>query len=87
MAEHGGAGTKYAHEGCRCDLCREANRLRVQRRRRERKPEDYKGKHGTASVYGNWNCRCEPCSEAHKAACKRQAAERKKRAIDSASTK
>ncbi|MHB9004435.1 MAG: hypothetical protein ACYC6C_10295 [Coriobacteriia bacterium] len=77
MADHGGAGTKYAHEGCRCDLCREAHRARIARRRAERDVSKYEGPHGVPSTYKNWRCRCEPCKAAWSVEMKRQFAARK----------
>lgn len=77
MADHGGAGTKYAYEGCRCAECTAANTARATRRRRERRPEDYRGEHGTKSAYSNWNCRCPDCTAANSVASREYALRRK----------
>jgi len=55
---HGTSG-RYA-EGCRCDVCTNANTERTQRgkaARTERKPEVH-----NASTYVNWGCRCDDCT-------------------------
>jgi len=80
---HGGAGTTYVHYGCRCDVCREANRSRNARRRAERvaAPKDPNDKrHGTPSFYANHGCRCDRCKSAWKTECKRIYDQRKARA-------
>lgn len=65
--KHGGAGTAYSHYGCRCEECKEANRIRVAKRKKQRyletkDPND--PRHGSSSFYSNHGCRCEKCSEA-----------------------
>lgn len=57
-------GTPSAYnKGCRCDECKEANRLRcaksaAKRRARSDVP------HGTVTGYRNWACRCDLCKAA-----------------------
>jgi hypothetical protein len=69
---HGGTGTGYAHHGCRCDDCTDANTERVARRAAERRGESPPPEsHGKAATYRNWGCRCDRCSAA--AAADRQA--------------
>jgi len=65
--KHGGAGTAYAHYGCRCEECTEANRKRVARRRAERTAapkDDNDPRHGSYSFYSNHGCRCDKCRSA-----------------------
>lgn len=81
--KHGGAGTAYVYNKCRCDECREANRIRVARRRNERRaepkaPDD--PRHGKSTFYSNHGCRCEKCTAAWSAECKRYADKRKENA-------
>lgn len=73
--DHGGSGRRY-EDGCRCPVCTEAHRVRITRRRNERRagrvlvdgrlvawqaPE-----HGRRSTYSNWGCRCVLCALAWK---------------------
>lgn len=59
------SGTCYSHHGCRCDICKAANALRCDRRRKQRDPSKAPAdSHGRKSTYSNWNCRCEPCTAA-----------------------
>ena len=58
----------YNHYKCRCDECRDANRL-VQRATvadlRARLADEFDNlPHGDVSTYDNWGCRCVPCAEA-----------------------
>lgn len=58
--------------GCRCQLCVEANNARIagMRKRREQETKDPNDpRHGKRSFYVNHGCRCEKCTEAHKLAC------------------
>jgi hypothetical protein len=66
-APHGLNG--YTHYGCRCGVCREANRTRHAKNRENRKARLATADvpHGSASTYGNWGCRCEPCRDAWRA--------------------
>lgn len=68
---HGTAG-RYRAGGCRCDLCREANRLARRKAREERYAERIKvgGRwfhpkvgllHATAWAYQEHGCRCDAC--------------------------
>lgn len=78
MAEHGGTGSRY-EQGCRCDVCTDAHRTRVRKRRyaRMENREVVDGRlvavdapsHGKASTYKNWGCRCAPCTDAHTVMC------------------
>jgi hypothetical protein len=65
VPEHG-THARYL-SGCRCEDCREANRVRCleYRRRAAADPAiaDRAG-HGRASTYKNLGCRCTPCREA-----------------------
>lgn len=56
-----GTAVEYDHFGCRCDVCRIANRKRCYRVKEDMKsrPEDIP--HGTMTGYWNWECRCAPC--------------------------
>ena len=66
---HGGSGYRYV-KGCRCNVCRAANRVRVKRRRAERYAQTAQEglppsvRHGTCSAHTNWGCRCVACVEA-----------------------
>lgn len=59
-----GTRNRYAG-GCRCDLCRDANRLYAKEmsdRRRGRLAEMFDQlPHGSANTYRNWGCRCDAC--------------------------
>lgn len=64
-------GTYPSYEqGCRCEGCRDANRIRGTRQNRKRYQRVKESglpahiPHG-ASAYVNWGCRCEVCSAAH----------------------
>lgn len=76
---HGNAATYRA--GCRCDDCREANRVRsvAERARRAARSRD-EVPHGTAGGYSNWGCRCERCTAANSAKCAAAYGRRKKAA-------
>lgn len=76
MAElrHGTPGAY--NKGCKCDLCRECNRLRMKARRdyirSRRKLIDGRWTttisivvHGTTNAYENWQCRCLRCFQRH----------------------
>jgi predicted transcriptional regulator len=66
-------GTSTYRRGCRCEVCKEGNRLRASKNARERRKRLQAGvanfEHG-ASGYINWSCRCEVCSEAHADRCR-----------------
>lgn len=74
-------GTIYAYQGwkCRCEKCRECERLRSlkYKRRRGQRPqaeyfEELRAKnHGTFSRYRK-GCRCEKCTAYHKMKCHEQ---------------
>ena len=66
LVKHGGAGTAYEHYKCRCTECKLAHSERINRRRKERDPNDAPwDSHGKVSTYKNWNCRCEACTQAN----------------------
>lgn len=59
--EHG--ASSYSKRGCRCDTCREANRVRgVTWRQKVRGGPIPDHVHGTYGGYTNWGCRCVSCS-------------------------
>ena len=67
--EHG-TRSSYVENKCRCDECRDANR--VYQNQRDRQRYAYTQEHGLpddvehgASAYVNWGCRCEICTKAH----------------------
>lgn len=81
MVERGAHGTLsgYRVAGCRCDLCREANRLARRNDREARYAERIKVgdrwfhpkvglRHGTLWAYKDHGCRCDPCAEQAKQA-------------------
>lgn len=52
--------------GCRCAICRDANRLYHAAQRRERKSRAATdAPHGTPGAYMNWSCRCDACKAAY----------------------
>lgn len=66
MARTHGKTSTYG-KGCRCDLCREANRLKVCRTRAALKERPFDEiPHGTWSGYTNYSCRCPDCRRANK---------------------
>jgi hypothetical protein len=63
---------KSPQYACRCDLCREANRLDQRRQAAKRKatrPIPPHVKHGSMSTYSNWGCRCAACTKANTVQC------------------
>lgn len=77
--QHRMSGGDYVR-GCRCEVCRSANRDRVRRRRLERfaarilvdgRPVSVSPgiAHGSAATYTNHGCRCVPCSDANAVKC------------------
>lgn len=62
-----GTRSKY-QTGCRCDECREANRLYIEAGRRaagvQPQPRGPQTDHGTVARYENWQCRCSDCRAA-----------------------
>jgi hypothetical protein len=67
---HGYSG--YVNYGCRCVVCRDANRRAVAEQRASRRAltEANGGiapveKHGKRTTYDNWYCRCVPCTAAN----------------------
>jgi hypothetical protein len=57
----------YAAGLCRCDECTEANRVRHELGRADRKAKglpDDDPRHGTVNGYSNWSCRCDECRAA-----------------------
>lgn len=84
-------GTTYCYrKGCRCELCRAANREHHNAKRAKRRARlaeaDAQGLivHGKPTTYSNWGCRCELCSVAHKSAMARQQSNRIARAMQGA---
>lgn len=65
-------GLQAYRRGCKCELCREANR-KHRRTHFGKEPRQ----HGTASAYMNYGCRCEDCKRAGSEQNERQAAARK----------
>ncbi len=62
-----GTFSAYTNHACRCDECREANRLHmVATRARLRLRPAADVAHGW-SGYVNWGCRCETCAAANAA--------------------
>lgn len=73
--ERHGTLNGYVNAGCRCEECREANRVYNMKRRAERaegKPASEWGKKRghmgeplkhNSSTYINWKCRCDQCRE------------------------
>lgn len=60
-----GTYSRYKRKGCRCALCKAANRLYVGRWRRAKGIEErrHRCSHGSTTMYRH-GCRCEPCREA-----------------------
>lgn len=78
MSRTHGLASTYV-DGCRCDKCREAHRVRhaASRAALAARPRD-QVPHGTSGGYDNWLCRCEKCTAAKKA---RNAASRRARKL------
>ncbi len=66
FVQHGKA-TTYGNWHCRCDPCKGAHRIALQRQAARRKSMAIPAgvPHGTRSTYIAWYCRCRPCSEAN----------------------
>jgi hypothetical protein len=63
-----GTLTRYAHHGCRCQACRQANSTyHAAWVDRQRGPLPLHVQHGTHATYTNYQCRCRGCIEAHAA--------------------
>jgi hypothetical protein len=60
----------YNTSKCRCDVCREANRVQgaASRTRRYARlaADPTVARHGTYTTYNNWGCRCDVCREAER---------------------
>lgn len=70
-AEEGHGNRSRYTQGCRCDSCREANRVYMIRWRRKRGVKPLTAApHGSAYKYKT-GCRCEACTAANTAACRR----------------
>lgn len=67
MTTHG--RSRYLNDGCRCDVCREAQAAYSAdlRARRAQAPDGAGPPHGTVTRYNGWVCRCQLCREAHNA--------------------
>jgi hypothetical protein len=61
--EHG-TPSAYTYHRCRCEVCREGNRLRMRQLMLNRSERTVAAPHGTVSGYTNWKCRCAPCKKA-----------------------
>lgn len=60
-----GTPNGYGNHHCRCERCREANRLQhAEYMRRVRADGRIRGRHGTDLAYDS-GCRCEECRLAH----------------------
>lgn len=68
------------NDGCRCDDCREANRIEQRRtdanRRASWTGDHPEGKPFSVSTYDNWGCRCDECTAVHSEKCRRNRVER-----------
>jgi hypothetical protein len=68
--DHGHGDYRTYAKGCRCDDCREAQRVKCAEAREARAlnpaAADRAG-HGKASTYKNYGCRCHACSTANTA--------------------
>jgi len=71
-------GTAY-NSGCRCEVCKETHRNRLNKCRWEREALSDKSrlKHGVRSTYLNWGCRCAPCKETQRVYCNNYQKKRK----------
>lgn len=73
-----GTTNGYGNLGCRCDPCREANRVgHADYMARVRTEGRILGKHGSELAYDT-GCRCDPCREFHNAKSRATFARRKK---------
>ena len=65
--KHGLSG--YTKGGCRCDMCRGANKAYhagwVAQKRAEMLAGLVQPEHGTQATYSVYRCRCEACRSAH----------------------
>ncbi len=60
-----GTPNGYGNHYCRCDMCKEANRVsHAAYMKRVRAEGRIVGNHGTDLAYDS-GCRCDPCREAH----------------------
>ncbi len=79
-----GHGTPYRYlKGCRCDDCRNANRI-YQAELRAKWQQDPasadRAGHGKAATYRNHGCRCVSCTVANSADCAERRGRRRERA-------
>lgn len=64
--QHGHGG--YTNHGCRCEVCRAAQRqyqADLRARYAVRLAAGEAVPHGSSSTYTNWGCRCPECRAAH----------------------
>lgn len=59
--------TRY-NEGCRCDVCREANRVAHRKGAKTRRNRPFNEIPHGVNGYRNYGCRCETCTDAGRAA-------------------
>ena len=88
MALTHGLRSTYVTGGCRCDGCRNANRVYQQALVARRKAGGVPGHvpHGRPSTYTNWSCRCVECRAAWRVEMRRQYVARKAAARDEATS-
>lgn len=89
QVNHGSPGA-YAHDRCRCDVCRAGNTLRYRELRARRAANrvvvdgrlvvvDPTVPHGERSTYQNWLCRCPSCTAAQARSSQRRRDELRRR--------
>lgn len=77
-----GTVSEYNNHGCRCDLCREANKsYRRARRLSYKENKNRIPRHGTRNEYSNYGCRCEECRKAYSDIQKRHKESRRARGL------
>ncbi|NUR42036.1 MAG: hypothetical protein HOV73_18310 [Streptomyces sp.] len=81
--DHGHGNSLTYKKGCRCDTCRDAQRLyqAALREKWQRDPSSAdRAGHGKASTYRNCGCRCADCTTANRTAVSEYRARRRQRA-------
>ena len=82
--DHGHGDYRTYAKGCRCDDCRDAQRVRCAAMRADRAKDPSRADragHGKASTYKNYKCRCAECSAANTADVNAYKARRRERAL------